>query len=85
MITFPPEFVATKYPGYFWNTQTRRLFSIKVTGEQHELRVANRAYVCDRFLSQGPGYQVSVKGKPEYLSFEYLKSLTPQTITVVYR
>ncbi len=85
MITFPPEFVVTKYPGYYWNTQTRRLYSIKVTGELRELKTANPYFVSSRFISQGPGYQVSVHGKPQYLSFEYLNALVPQVVNVVYR
>lgn len=32
MITFPPEFVATKYPGYYWNVVTKELYTIKGSG-----------------------------------------------------
>ena len=33
MVTLPKDFVATRYPGYFWNVVEKKLYSIKVTGE----------------------------------------------------
>lgn len=33
MVTLPKDFVATKYPGYFWNVVDKKLYSLKVTGE----------------------------------------------------
>lgn len=81
MITFPPEFVTTKYPGYFWNTKTRRLFSIKVTGELRELRY-HKASRWNNFTS---GYHVSVKGERRWLRDEYLKTLNSQEIQIAYK
>lgn len=81
MITFPPEFVTTKFPGYYWNTATQRLFSIKVTGELHEMK---RSYP-NRWTHWHDAYQVSVKGRRNLLTLEYLKSLNSQTIPVVYK
>lgn len=78
MITFPPEFVTTRFPGYFWNTATRRLYTIKVTGELRELK-ASRPNQWNNYLN---GYQVSYKGQRRKLTLEYLNTLTSQTIQV---
>ena len=32
MVTLPKDFVAIKFPGYFWNIKEQRLYSMKVTG-----------------------------------------------------
>jgi hypothetical protein len=37
MVVMPDEFVATRYPGYFWNTDDQKLYSIKVTGTKYTL------------------------------------------------
>jgi len=79
MITFPPEFVTTKYPGYFWNTATQRLFSIKVSGELRELQFQK----ANRWNKYREGYRVSVKGQKRTLTLEYLKTLQSQIIPVV--
>ncbi len=81
MITFPPEFVTTCYPGYFWNTATQRLYSIKVTGELHELKYYKPSY----WTNWIEGYHVSVRGKRKWLTIQYLKELNPQTIPVKYK
>jgi hypothetical protein len=81
MITFPPEFVTTKFPGYFWNTETRRLFSIKVTGELHELKHTK----ASKWTHGISGYRVSVKGQHRWLKDEYLKKLCSQEISVVHK
>ena len=38
MVTLPPPYVATKYPGYFWNVNTQTLYSLKVSGVLTELK-----------------------------------------------
>lgn len=80
MITFPPEFVTTTYPGYFWNTLTRRLFSIKVTGELREMKYTKASYWTNGI----EGYRVSYKGRRRWLTSKYLKTLQPQQIHVTY-
>ena len=74
MITFPPEFVATRYPGYFWNINDNKLYSIKVTGMLRPLQFikpngGNHGYAGDN---------VSVNGRHRYLHLEYLKTLSPK-------
>lgn len=81
MITFPEEFVTTNLPGYFWNTKTQRLFSIKVTGELRELKF-QPANMWNNFRA---GYRVSRKGRKRVFTLDYLKSLNSQTIPVIYK
>ena len=77
MVTLPIEFVATKYPGYFWNTETQTLFSLKIDGVLKELKLV---YPCRFNMLPMPGYRVSVKGRRRYLSIAYLKGLKFQTV-----
>lgn len=80
MITFPPEFVTTRYPGYFWNTKTQSLFSIKVTGELREIKFRKMSQ-----WNRYDGYQVSHKGQRRFLPIQYLKTLSSQEIPVCTR
>lgn len=73
MITFPPEFVATKYPGYFWNCKDELLYTIKVTGVLRPL-ARQRPNRYNHFLD---GYRVSVNGQHRTLTLVYLKKLVP--------
>ena len=77
MVTLPIEFVATKYPGYFWNTETQTLFSLKIDGVLKELKMV---YPNHFNMIRMPGYRVSVKGRRRHLSIGYLKDLKFQTV-----
>lgn len=74
MVTLPTDFVATKYPGYFWNLKTKKLFSVKVTGELKQMAFSHTGY----HISKGwePAYRVSVNGVKRNLYLDYLNSLT---------
>ncbi len=82
MVTLPREFTATKIPGYFWNTKTQKLYSIKIGGELREMLLVKVNYwnnwSCD-------GYRVSHKGRRRVLSIDYLEKLecSDSEITVV--
>jgi hypothetical protein len=78
MINFPPEFVATRYPGYYWNIEKQTLYSIKVTGE---LREMERSKPC-RFNHMFDGYKISVKGFRTGYTMDYLRKLTPSDTVV---
>lgn len=70
MITFPPEFEALpKYPGYFWNTKTDTLFSIKVGGELRELKIREPS----KWTFGKRGYELSNKGKRCFLKYSDIK------------
>jgi len=72
MVTLPPPFTATRLPGYFWHTEEKKLYSLKVSGELRELplRYPNRWNKWPM-----PGYAVSYKGNRKYLSIDYLNKL----------
>ena len=63
MITLPPEFTATKYPGYFWNTVNKKLYSIKIGGVLRPLCRCSP----NQFNYGEPGYKVSVNGEKKYI------------------
>ena len=69
MITFPDGFVATKFPGYFWNTTYEKLYTMKVTGVLRPMRI----------ISPPPGqtsyesYRVSVNGVRRRLTTAQIK------------
>lgn len=71
MITLPPEFVETKFPGYYWNTKTQQLFSLKVTGVLRPLAKPK----ISKFNRYQDVYQVSVMGKKRYLYMHNLRAL----------
>lgn len=84
MIKFPPEFTATKYPGYFWNINEQRLYSIKIDGVLKPLKhqTANHFNkLIDR--NETFGYRVSVKGRRRWLLGTYLSNLEPTDSTVL--
>lgn len=69
MITFPDGFVATRFPGYFWNTTDEKLYTMKVTGVLRPMRIS----------SPPPGradhesYRVSVNGVRRRLTTAQIK------------
>lgn len=73
MVTLPKDFVATKYPGYFWNVVEKKLYTIKVTGELRPMTF----HKGGRFygVTHEPGYQISVKGHKRTYPMKYLTSL----------
>ena len=71
MITLPPQFAATRFPGYFWNVDTQTLYTAKL-GVLREMRRDRPSYFNHMF----DGYRVSVNGKRKCLNIEYLRSLT---------
>lgn len=77
MVKLPKQFVATKYPGYFWDIEAKRLYSCK-SGELKEMKVVIPNYF--NHLHE-KGYQVSVKGQRRVLLWSYLLKLKPGNST----
>ena len=73
MVTLPKEFVMTRFPGYFWNTNNHKLYSIKVTGELRPLTFNKGGTFYG--VTHMPGYQISVNGQKRRLTLDYLKTL----------
>ena len=84
MVTLPREFTATRLPGYFWNTKTQTLFSLKVGGELREMKVIYASYWNNWPCA---GYRVCHKGKRRTMMLSYLEKLEckDSEITVVNR
>lgn len=74
MVTLPKDFVATRYPGYFWNVAEKKLYSIKVSGELRELKFSKGGDFG--WVKIPPGYKISVKGTRRYYTLDYLNKLT---------
>jgi len=86
MIYFPADLTPLPYcPGYFWDVEEHKLFSIKVGGVLRELKMLRAhpaMFTSGRFTySKGglrvgdPYYRVSVNGRYRYLTFSSLKKL----------
>ena len=84
MVTLPKRFVATKYPGYFWDMQAKMLYSIKMTGVLKPLKYQKTLLTMTKGgfiqpLMHGKhlgGYNVSHQGRKRRLTDEYLYGLT---------
>lgn len=78
MVTLPPDFIATKYPGYFWHYKKRHLYSLKCSGILRPLKRI-RANHFNKLLKRGSayGYHVSVNGQRCWLTEKYLNTLIP--------
>ena len=77
MVTLPKDFVATRYPGYFWNVVEKKLYSLKVTGELRPLKFCKGGNFFGNVVE--PGYKVSVNGERRKYSMHYLNSLKATT------
>jgi hypothetical protein len=79
MITFPPEFTALVYPGYYWNTKNQKLYSIKVTGVLRPLKFqpGNR---WNHYVAR---YSISVNGKKKNIPVELLKKCKKPSDSVI--
>jgi hypothetical protein len=73
MVTLPPEFVATKFPGYFLNIKTMEVYSIKIDGVLKKLKPKLPCH----WNHYRAGYRVSHHGQPRWLDKEYLKTIVP--------
>lgn len=75
MVVLPIEFVKIKYPGYFWNTESQTLYSLKINGVLKEIKISNP----NRFNNYSqPGYRVCVKGVRKFVPLSYLTELNAQ-------
>ncbi len=72
MITLPPDLVATKYSGYFWDLKQQVLYSLKLSGVLREMTITKPSH----FNHNVCGYRVSVGGCNRYLLIDDLKKLT---------
>ena len=85
MITLPPPFVAARYPGYFWNTDDQKLYSLKVAGTLRPMKLYHFGW--DQGSFPFVHYRVSVEGKTRSIplyELEKLQAGVPGEIPVDY-
>ena len=78
MVTLPKEFVATKYPGYFWNINDKALYSVKITGQLKQMKSGFTGDMIDgRWVPNYnvPAYRISVAGVRKILLIKDLEKL----------
>ena len=73
MVVLPIEFVKTRYPGYFWNTESQTLYSLKIGGVLKEIKIS-RPNSFNNYSE--PMYRVCVKGVRKGMSLSSLQKLT---------
>jgi len=86
MVQLEPQFIATKFPGYFFNPDDNKLYSLKVDGilkplsfytPNHFNRIGT-AYVKlqnQNRVNVTGGFYCSVKGKKRFYALEELQDL----------
>lgn len=79
MITFPDGFVATRFPGYFWNTTDEKLYTMKVTGVLRPMRVCTPPPGQNGIAS----YRVSVNGVRRRLTTAQIKRILVRVTNTV--
>ena len=72
MVVLPLGFVTTRYPGYYWDTDWKVLYSIKVDGSLYRMKLLQPSHFNKW---SGPGYRVSHKGIRRTMLLEYLTKL----------
>lgn len=92
-VTFTPDFIATKFPGYFFNTVNNKLYSMKMTGILKPLKFQypNRFnHIGEHLIQLADGskmyskgaYSISVNGRHRYYNIERLMEL-PRVASVI--
>ena len=74
MVQFPAEYIQLdKFPGYYWNTITKSIYSIKVGGILTPLKFHKPFYINGKMTL--PGYKLSLKGRRYTLTSEAIDGL----------
>ena len=80
MITFPDGFVATRFPGYFWNIKDEKLYTMKVTGVLRPMRRCDPAPYEENGQAS---YRVSVQGIRMRLTISQIKRTLQRGTSIV--
>ena len=93
MVKLKPEFIATKFPGYFFCTAATKLYSLKIDGVLKPLKFYKpnqfnhigshplKLKSGERVYSKG-GYNISVKGRRKFYPIEKLMELEEHDATI---
>lgn len=76
MIVLPEEFEPTRWPGYFWNTSNKKLYSCK-----SGVLKALKQYPGNSYFPL-PHYQVSINGKSKTACVYELLRIKPSAVRV---
>ncbi|UTS52152.1 hypothetical protein [Synechococcus phage BUCT-ZZ01] len=86
MVTVPKQYIQFKprFPGYFWNTETEEVCSIKSgTLKPIKTNVGNGRFPI--FIRKGEKYaSISVGGKKHTIIFKFIKTYIDRKQTVLY-
>lgn len=85
MVVLPLQFVAIEWPGYFWNVETKELYSLK-SGVLRRLGKHNPyiGMVNGRTIDLPERYVVSVNGERKMVPLAKLMALTvPDEVQVI--
>lgn len=94
MVTLPPEFIAIKWAGYFWNTVDKTLYSVKITGTLKPLKRTRKsnfgrggwAGYVDGKPDEVNGFCISENNQTHFISLKTLKALKPKdTVFPIYK
>ena len=77
MVTLPKEFVAIQYPGYFFNIEDEKLYSVKVSGALKPLAL-NKGWNYALKIYCEVGYNISVNGRKRHIELSELRKLKPK-------
>lgn len=75
VVTLPPSFAATRYPGYFWNVSEQRLYSLKSGTLKPIQALRNGPWFRNRGVYFRPGYVVSHGGKKRLVPIAELQAI----------
>lgn len=79
VVQLPIGFTETRYPGYFWDTHSKKLYSLK-SGMLKEIKYQKSRMVRGKIFREG--YPVSHLGKRKRLERADLLKLTPERCVV---
>lgn len=82
-IKFPEYLKPLKFPGYFWHTLEKQLYSIKISGELKPLKLSKGYGNPWRGEYYPPSYQISHRGRRYYLypdNMDKYLAKTPYTV-----
>lgn len=88
MISFQKTLTPTKYPGYYWDVESKKLYSFKIGGVLKEMKLLKLPYFLKRnvyFKNMYVGqkyYRLSHKGRTVYLTYDYLEKLKIKDYTI---
>lgn len=80
MIKFPKEFVALRYPGYFWNKKEQQLYSMKVSGVLKPLKYQRSFRTIYKTLPAG--YSISYRGRRFRIAVEHIDGFLVKDSTI---